>query len=319
MSFRRIGSAMIAAWMTLWMATSTLVSAESPPDEAAARARLSAIIASASNRPATLGVLHDAIQNAISFGGPAYNAGDHDACHRFYRHTSNALVNAFSGVDATTPAAAPCVRYLKEALIRADAGTDPDRQAWTLRMGFDQSLLEWTVAQQRGEALMRMGSEYFARGQYDEALVALGSSTAVLADMRGEDATDVSINLRASPLLQAQALLGLKRYDDASAALASSAALLPELVTAKFDLRVLYPGKAADLQTTLKDLAKAVEAKTTDAALHALLGYEYRFSDRVDVAKLQLSAALAIDPKQPVAVALTKPAGEPSGQGSEIP
>src|SRR3954468_10371718 len=76
------------------------------PDEKTARAGVDALIRgfTAAHKPATLGLIEEAIDQSIAFGAPAYNAGDRAACARFYRKTAESLLAAFPD-DATPPAA----------------------------------------------------------------------------------------------------------------------------------------------------------------------------------------------------------------------
>ncbi|HVY47467.1 MAG TPA: hypothetical protein VHB21_16375, partial [Minicystis sp.] len=77
------------------------------------------------------------ITQAITFGAPAYNAGDHDACARAYREAAGEIVaKARDGAGC-----ADVARLLAAALEKA-APLGATQAAWTLRHAFDEILTE---------------------------------------------------------------------------------------------------------------------------------------------------------------------------------
>jgi hypothetical protein len=73
------------------------------------------------------------IEMAISIGAPAYNLGDRQGCYDVYSCTARMILATLPG----TGAAATCLR---EALDECATLTDPDKQAWAMRHGFDAVL-----------------------------------------------------------------------------------------------------------------------------------------------------------------------------------
>ncbi len=76
------------------------------------------------------------IQQAISLGAPAYNAGDQRGCYEVYSATARLLLTLLSE-DADGPAVKS---KLEEVLRRCATMADVDTQAWAMRHTFDALL-----------------------------------------------------------------------------------------------------------------------------------------------------------------------------------
>src|SRR4051794_26932183 len=117
------------------------------PDEKTARAGVDALIRgfTAGHKPATLGLIEEAIDQSIAFGAPAYNAGDRAACYRFYRKTAESLLAAFpdDAPGGTPPSATEPARKaladMRAAVDRAGRTKNADRGAWSMRLAFDKA------------------------------------------------------------------------------------------------------------------------------------------------------------------------------------
>ncbi len=283
---------------TAALATPAVVgAAETVPDPGATRKHIEQLAAGflAAHRAATLGLLHDAVQESIGYGAPAYNAGDHRGCAEFYAATGAALVAGFSGTDAVSALAAPGLVDLRDACQRFRTIDDLEHGAWTMRLAFDQVSLAWTMALQHGVQLGKLGSEYFHRGDYDEATLAFVQAERLLDEVRGEHAADVAVELRMVPLLHGQALLEQQRFPAAAAAFTAHLDEVRELMGVDIDLRALY-GNPDEFELTMLALDHAAEGAPASANLHFLLGLELHFSGRRREAREQFTKAAAIEP-----------------------
>jgi len=144
------------------------------PDPDSVRSQIDVLIAKRLNHnlPANLGLLHEACALSINYGAPAYNDGDHEACMAFYRATIASLMKAFPGVQGTSPLAARDLKELEAAAERSHVAVDVERQAWSLRFGFDQVDLAYRLAEATAQAQVQCGAQYFSRGDFAEAEVA---------------------------------------------------------------------------------------------------------------------------------------------------
>jgi tetratricopeptide (TPR) repeat protein len=305
--------------VALLAAGSATAGAETVPDPAEVRAHIDRLIAAAAaaHAPASLGLVHDAVSLAISYGAPAYNRGRIGACGDFYARTATDLTAAFPGAGPSatgaSPAAATAFADLRAGLVRAAAAADdPDRKAWTMRCAFDLSTLEWTSEAGRGEGLEAIAAQWFRRGDYPEAGMAAEDAVAVLAEVRTEQPSDLPLSLRLAPLIQGQAQAELGEYGKAARAIAAGVALLPELLATKdVDLAALY-GDNTHLAATVTKIEAAVGRRADDADLHFLLGFEYRFSGRTDDSAREIASALALDPHHAGALAMKPPEAAPA-------
>jgi hypothetical protein len=73
------------------------------------------------------------IEVAISIGAPAYNLGDRQGCYDVYACTARMILKTLTGADDARA-------RLRQALEECKALSDPDKQAWAMRHGFDAVL-----------------------------------------------------------------------------------------------------------------------------------------------------------------------------------
>jgi tetratricopeptide (TPR) repeat protein len=306
-----MASTTIAAFGALLLACARLLpAAEQVPDPQAVRGHIDRLISlsGALHRPATLGLLHDAVLLAIGVGAPAYNNGDLKACSEFYAGTAKQLLAAYPAGVAMSMPAGQGLSDLRDGLRRGGAGDDAQRRAWALRLAFDQISLSWSLAIQHGEQLGRLGGEYFHRGDYEDAEVAYQDVVRDYDEVRGEALPAAAAALRLSPLLHAQALIELGRFAPAAAAVAAHGEEIAEFRVVDIDLRALY-GNAIDLERSLLDLERAADEHARDADLRFLYGYQLWFTGSRDQAQQQFDRTLALDPRH-AAAALFKPKHE---------
>ena len=88
-------------------------------------------IAAFHDRPATLGLLREAVNLAIDYGDTAYEEGNIEACRDFYRETARSLCDAFDRRDASTEQAREGLRLLRRGLTQAEALEEETAQALT--------------------------------------------------------------------------------------------------------------------------------------------------------------------------------------------
>eukprot|EP00808_Paulinella_micropora_P000825 g34801.t1 len=78
------------------------------------------------------------ISGAIELGAPMYNRGDVAGCHRLYAKTYESLLR--DPLIICTPSLASILQGQKAQLLPADTAAAHNRNAWTLRHGFDAVL-----------------------------------------------------------------------------------------------------------------------------------------------------------------------------------
>jgi hypothetical protein len=274
---------------------SALAAADQAPDAKEARAQIDKLVAAAGDakRPATLGLLRDVIDLTQGYGGKAFDAGDHGACERFYYATTVQLTRAFSGEGKASPLAAAALKDLAAALERAKALKDADRQAWTMRLGFDQLVIACQAEQTRGQLLLQEGTGFMGRQQYEEADIAYRLVCELGDELRCENLANVAVTVRAGPLLRAQSLLMLHHDAEAAAGAAKAMEQLPDLPKSDLDFRKIIP---APVLTLLVDEARTyAKAHEKDADAQFLLGFEQRYAGDATAAAPAFAAALAID------------------------
>ena len=86
----------------------------------------------------SLDEIQTSLEAAIAAGAPRYNRGDVAGCARLYLATALTLVNA--QMSRGFPGQARALDTLKRGLIEAQALSDVDERAWTLRHAFDRVL-----------------------------------------------------------------------------------------------------------------------------------------------------------------------------------
>ena len=215
---------------------------DSPPDEATIRKQIDVLILSFTDhkKPATAGMIEQAIGLSISFGAPTYNKGDHAACARFYSRTAESLVAAFGEKDAATLGGRASLNDLKSALDRSAGFKDPDRIAWALRFAFDKNQLACTLYAQRAQGLVAMGEEYFKRSEFAESQDAFESAVVALDELDGQSIDTIPLGCRYAPLALANALFAQKKFGDASTAVLKGLNYVPQWPGVTIDLRSFH-------------------------------------------------------------------------------
>jgi tetratricopeptide (TPR) repeat protein len=270
---------------------------EAPPDADVVRGEIDKIIQrfQGQKKKVTLGAVQAAIELSISFGAPAWNAGDHAACADFYAKTAETLCAAFPDRAAATPAATKALADLKAALARAKTFTDSDRKAWALRYAFDKTQTTCLAEGVRASALLDLSAECLKRSEFEEAQDAGAAAVAVLKEMEGQRAESLPLACRVAPFVMADALVGRKKFAEASAAILQGLNAVPEWPKAERDLHAVY-GDPEPYEAALDALKEQAKKAANDASLHFLLGYELHFTGRKDAAKEQFEKVLKIDP-----------------------
>jgi tetratricopeptide (TPR) repeat protein len=288
--------------ISLALAAAFASGAEAMPDAAATRRHIDQLVAAftSAHRPATLGLLHDAVQLSIGFGAPAYNAGDHRACGDFYAATAAAMDADFAAAESATALGATGLADLRGAVERFRAMEDVEHRAWTMRLAFDQVGLAWAMASSHGEQLGKLGGEYFRRGDYAEAELAFAQAGRLLDEVRGEQSAELAVGLRMVPVLHGQALLELQRFAPAAADVQAHPAEIRELLAADLDLRELY-GNPDDFELSMLALGRAVDDAPKDTNLRFLLGFQQWFGGQRRAAREQFAKILALEPRHAAA------------------
>jgi tetratricopeptide (TPR) repeat protein len=264
------------------------------PDEAATRARVDELIRKAPDGRATLGTLQGTIELSISFGAPAWNSRDHEACCRFYVKTGESLCAAFAAPERATPAARAALGDLKTALDRVRQSTDVDANAWTMRYAFDKTLVSASIEAQRTIQLLELGQDCAARSQFADAGNACATATASLRELDGQPLEHIPVACRFAPLAWSDALFGQKQYAAAAAAVEQGLHFIPEWPSTKGDLRKHF-ADAAVYQLLFEDLRAAAAREPNDAPVQFLLGYHLFFTGQRDAAKAYFERALKLD------------------------
>ncbi len=289
---------------------------EPAPDRGATRARIDELTKAFTvlKHPATLGLLREAIALSISFGAPAYNAGDHAACGDFYAETAVNLVKAFPADAMATQDAARGLRELRASTERAAHITDADRRAWTMRFGFDQVTMACDAMGQHGTMLARSGMEYFHRADYEEAELAFASALEIQTELSGGGIDSIPWEVRFAGVMRGQTRLALGHIADAAAMVGAGIAVTPELAKADFDLHGLY-GERVELDHALADLAVYVDQHPQEVDARFLLGFEQRFTGRKDEAEKTFARVLILVPGHAGARLLGRPKGAADAGG----
>lgn len=293
---------------------------EKVPDPKAVRAEIDALIAKAAQAPRlTPATVNRAIERSISYGAPAYNLGDHEACYEFYAATAKALLERFGDekkLETMTPRAKQALADLKAALARAAGYGDAMKKAWAMRFAFDKALTAYAIAQQQCETLVSLGTNNFRLGLYAEAEDAFTTALGLLRELHDADGEGASLSMRLAPLALSNARFAQGRYKEAAAALEEGLRYVPEWPTYEVDQRGFY-GEEGAHEACVAKLAAAAQAAPDDTELALLLGHEYYFGGKKSegaeqfrkVAKLKpdhagVKAFLKVLPDSPEQVAI---------------
>jgi tetratricopeptide (TPR) repeat protein len=270
---------------------------ENIPDAAAVRRQIDAQIHTfqRQKKKATLGLVQQSILLSISYGAPAYNAGDHAGCFRFYAATADALVTAFAEENSATPSGWRALSDLKAARDRTSKNANADHNAWTMRYAFDKTQIAWELEVGSGQGLMQLGSQNFQKSQFEEAQDAFESAGRTLHELDGQPLEMIPVACRLAPLALANALFAQKQYKPASDAVVKALHYLPEWPAMTIDLRSLHHDPA-EYEAMLENLQATAKAAPDDAALQFLLGYELFFTGKKSAAHAQFERTLKLDP-----------------------
>lgn len=247
-----------------------------------------------SGRRLGAGVLRECVTETLAFGVPAYNAGNHEECARFYLKTADSLCDAFPGGSRCTPSGSRGLADLKAALERAAKAKGPEGQAWAMRFAFDKIMIAWESAATQLRALMSLASQNFGGGRYAEAAEAFGEAADLLEDVMGEEFSASDVGLRGASLMKAHACLAQGLWPEAVRAITAGLAYVPDFPKGPFDLRAIF--RADRYEEILGRLKASLEASPEDADLSFLLGYVQFHSGRKDEARRHLEKALKIAP-----------------------
>lgn len=245
---------------------------------------------------ATLGLLREAVNAAITYGAPVYSAGEPEICARFYAGTSKALVEAFDGEEGTTARARGALAVLKEGLARSEKQEGADARAWALRYSFDRMLLEYESREDFAKTLILLGNEYYQQGHYEAAASAFGDASGLLEELAGTDPKEVDLTCRIAPLARAHALFAQEKFEEAARTVEEGIPYLPNLPKVPMNRRKQHPDPD-DYDRLLKALQAKVKKEPASAALEFLLGYELYFAEQREEAQEHFVKALKIDAK----------------------
>jgi len=285
------------AFLSLSLLLCTGAFADDPvPDAAAVRRQVDGLIANAPNHRATLGVLQGTMALSISYGAPAWNADDHDACAKFYITTGESLCSAFAGNDAATPAARHILDDLKSAIDRVKQSNDADANAWTMRFVFDKTEAMSQTQADQSARMLALGQMTMARSQFEDAANAFNAATDALHEMEGQPIEGIPPECRYAPIALSDALFGEKKYKDAAAAVEEGLRYVPDLPDAKMDLRKHFADPAI-YKLLADDLSTAATNNPKDAGIQMLAGYHQFFTGHPDTAKPFFEKVLELDPK----------------------
>jgi tetratricopeptide (TPR) repeat protein len=270
------------------------------PDKTVVRKQIDDLIAGAPNHRANLGTLHGAIALSISFGAPAWNSDDHEACAAFYIKTGQSLCSTFSGADSATPAARKILDDMKAALDRVGKSNDVDANAWTMRFVFDKNDAEVLTQVDRATRMLALGLETMNRSQYAEATNAFTAAGDSLHELDGPMLEDIPPAARYVPLALSDAEFSQKHFKLAAAAARDGLHFLPNLPDEKLDLGKHFADPEV-YRLLADDLRDAATANPKDAGLQFLQGYHLFFTDHRDDAKSFFEKALELDPNDTAA------------------
>ncbi|MGH7144611.1 MAG: tetratricopeptide repeat protein [Planctomycetota bacterium] len=291
-----VACALLAAWIG---ATPGLRAAQEViPDKDATRKDIDDRIAKfvAAKQPPTLGLLKEVIDLSISYGAPAYDNGDHDACYSFYRVSTEALLAAFEKSPDVSPAVVKALHDLRAAHDSALGYAGVDKQAWALRYGFDKVSAAWQQTSDHQVLLVGLGSKYFQLGLYAQAQDSFHDACGELAEVTGTDPSELGLDGRVAPFAYSRALFTLKDFDAAARWQEKGFEYLPEWPTFDID-PVQFYGDRSDHDQALAALEAGVKKQPDKLEWQLLLGTEYFFLGRKDDARKLFDAVLAKDPK----------------------
>jgi tetratricopeptide (TPR) repeat protein len=269
---------------------------EPVPDRAVVRRQIDTLIANAPNHRATLGTLEAAMALSISYGAPAWNALDHEACSNFYVKTGESLCTAFAGADTATVPARQILDDLKSAVARVKLSNDADANAWTMRFVFDKTEVDVLAEADRSVRLLALGQECASRGQFQDSANAFATATDVLHELDGGPIDQIPAACRYAPVALSDSLFAQKKYKESAAAAEEGLHFVPELPDQQMDLSKHF-GDPALYRVLADDLHEAAASHPDDPALQLLTGYHLYFTNQRNAAKAFFEKALKLEPK----------------------
>lgn len=267
---------------------------EEPPDAAAVRLEVNKVLGlyAESEVDPSLGRIVDAANLSIAFGAPAYNVGDIEGCRDFYRMTMEHIVEEWGDADAD-PTTTEAVAVLKQTLERTDRLEGVDRQAWSLRYGWDRVVLMHATELVEVQGLLAVAQASMARGHYPEAVDAYGTAARMIDGLVGTAPRSIDVELRFAAIGEGHARLGLGDFRGAAHAVSRGLTLIPEWLTYEVDRASHHPdGEHTQLVHALE---KAVDDNPDDVELRFLLAYEYAMLGRRKDAEKLLKKVLRAD------------------------
>ncbi len=264
------------------------------PDASDTRKQIDALIQDAPDHRATLGLMQTAMELSISYGAPAWNAGDHDACCKFYVKTAQSLCAAFDGPKNASEPAQTILKSLHTALDRVATSTDVDANAWTMRYVFDKTEVAVAVQSGRSAAMAALGSECAARSSYQDATDAYTEASAALHELQGLPIESIKLSTRYTPFALGDALFAQRKYAEAAAAIDDGLKFIPDYAAQAGDIRKNFENPAL-YRVLIDDLRAAADKKPDDASLQFLYGYHLYFTGQRPQAKAYLERAKKLD------------------------
>jgi hypothetical protein len=282
-------------------------SAAEVPDPAKVRGQIDDLVQArlASGQPANLGLIGETLDLAIGYGAAVFDSGDPSACADFYAATAAKLVKSFSGIKGTSTEAATALQELADAGQRQQASPDPIHRAWSLRYAIDQIKLTSSIDEAVGKAEIQEGAKYFGLATYEEALLSWSRADGLARELAGSKPGSVPPDLRIAGILDAQALLMLKRIPEAAAAMSQGVLIFPEMKGAKVDWHQLSPRDHTTADHALADAQAAAKAKPDDADLAFLVAVEQICGGEPEDGQRSLAAVLKLSPKHAGALLLS--------------
>jgi len=153
-----------------------------------------------------------------------------------------------------------------------------------MRFAFDKNQLACTVHSEHIQGLVEIGTQYFRRGQFEEAQDAYQTGVNMLTELDGQALDGIPGQCRFAPFALLNAFFAQKKYKEAVQPLLIGLKYLPEWPTLTFDMRGLHqtPDEYEDL---LKALEESAKTNAGDADIQFLLGYEYHYTGKKGAAQ----------------------------------
>lgn len=249
----------------------------------------------AQNRPATLGLLIDAIDLTISFGAPVYNEGRHQTCYEFYWDTCHSLSASFVKPELATPLGGQGLDILRAAMQRCGIFPGASDKAWALRFGFDHVKLLWQTQSLYLRDLGLLAGQAAQTIRYRDAEYGFSQATRLLDEIATQYGNLSDPRIRLVPLAWSASLLVQKKFDEAGQALEQALVYAPDLPQ--------KPQQALEFHTYMRDykpalivLQQQAQQNPRDVQLLFLLACHYHWNGRQQDAQILYRQILAQEP-----------------------